>query len=241
MGLKHRQEEQHHQDGEQDDVVCCLPFQVSIFKPPTSKPPTSKSKVNERTKARSIECSHAENEHDGSHNPHPDVLTVAVVGVVDLLFQLLTPSRQGEEGEEGSDDQGGIYHGVTLEDEAAEVEGEHAGDKGPGHIEVLDAEEHPDDANRDEGEDDRRHRADFLHHLTEEEFVEADEETMQCTPDDEVPRGTVPQTAKQEAQPEVEVHATCAFAVAAERNVEVVHDESAKGFMPTSPELCDAA
>ena len=156
-------------------------------------------KVNERAEARGIERGHAEDEHDGGHNPHPDVLAVAVVGVVDLLFQLLTPSRQGEEGEEGSDDQGGIYHGVTLEDKAAEVEGEHAGDEGPGHIKVFDAEEHPDDTNRDEGEDDRRHRADFLHHLAEEKLVEADEETVQRAPDDEVPRGTVPQATKQEA------------------------------------------
>ena len=62
---------------------------------------------------------------------------------------------------------------------------------------------------------------------------------MQRTPDDEIPRSSVPQTAKQEAQPEVEVHATCAFTVAAKRNIEVVHDEGSEGLVPTSPKLGD--
>ena len=157
------------------------------------------------------------------------------------MFQTFAPSCQREEGEDGGHHHNGVNLGVAFEDEAAEVKGEHAGDESPGQTEVLNAEEHPNDTHGKESEDDGRHRTDFLHHLAEEELVGADEQAVQGTPNDEVPRGTVPQAAEQEAEPEVEVHTTCAFAVAAERNIEVVHDESTEGLVPTPPELGDRA
>lgn len=166
MGLKHGQEEQHHQDGEQYDVVCCLP------------PHGLEAEIDKRTKARGIEGGHAEDEHESGHNPHPDVLTFAVVGIVDFLFQLLAPSRKGEEGEEGSHRHNGVDMSVAVEGEAAEVEGKHARDKGPGQVEVLDTEEHPDNGHGDESEDNGRHRTYLFHHLAKEEFVEADEEAV---------------------------------------------------------------
>ena len=121
--------------------------------------------IDERTETCGIEGSNAENEHDGGNNPNPDVVSVAVVGVVNFLLHFLAPSRQGEEREEGRDGQDGIYLRIAHEGEATEIEGKHASDEGPGQADVFDTEEHPDDANGEESEDDRWHGADFLHHF----------------------------------------------------------------------------
>ena len=49
----------------------------------------------------------------------------------------------------------------------------------------------------------------------------------------------MPQSREQEADPEVEIHAAFAFAVASQGDVEVVHDEAPQGDMPAPPELGD--
>ena len=201
----------------------------------------SEPKVNKRTEAGGIERGDAEHKSKGGKNPHPDMLTVSEVGVIGLFLPALPEFRQCDEREDGCNHHNGIDMGIALKGESAEVEGEHARDESPGQADVLDAEEDPDDAHRNEGKDDRRESSYPFHHLAEEEFVGTDEETVQRAPNNEIPAGTVPQSRKKEANPQVEVHTAFAFAVAAKWDVKVVHDESAEGFVPTSPKLGDAA
>ena len=56
-------------------------------------------------------------------------------------------------------------------------------------------------------------------------------------PGHEGPGGAMPQPREEEHNPQVEVGASLAFAVAAQRDVEVVHHPTAKGDMPALPEL----
>ena len=150
--------------------------------------------INKWAEAGGVQGGHTEQETEGGHNPHPDVLTVSEVGVVDHLLQLLSPTCQREEREEDCNGHDGIEMCATVESEATEIEGKQPRDESPSHAEVLDAEKHPDDGDGEEGEDDRRHRPDFFHHLAQEKLVGANKQAMQGTPNDEIPRSAVPST-----------------------------------------------
>ena len=115
------------------------------------------------------------------------MLTVGILGEIHLLLYLLAELGQREEREEGRHNHSGIELCVGTERQQRELEGEHPLDEQPSQTEVLDAEEHPDDVHQEEGQDDARHFADFLHHLAEEELVSADEEAVQCAPEEEIP------------------------------------------------------
>lgn len=117
----------------------------------------------------------------------PDVLTVSIFRKIGFFLPALTKAAQGDKGEEGSQRQNKIDVSVAHKGEIAEIEGEEACDEGPGHADVLNAEEDPNDGDSEESQNDRWHLPDFLHHLAQEEFVGTDEHAVQGTPNDEIP------------------------------------------------------
>ena len=196
-------------------------------------------KVNERAEIGSVEGGHAEHEAEDGHNPNADVPTVAVFGEIDLFLHLLAELRQREEREEGRHNHRRVELRVGAIGQCHKVEGKHPLDEQPSQAEVLHAEEYPNEVHQKESEDDAWHFANLLHHLAQEKLVEADEQAMQRAPNEEVPRRAVPQSRQQEADPKVEVHSALALAVAAKRDVEIVHDKRAQGHVPTAPKLGD--
>ena len=158
----------------------------------------------------------------------------------DGVLQFLSALEEREEREhhgqgEGKPEQdvAGLCH-AALEGEQGLVEATCIGGG-------VDAKQHPSHVDDEEGEDDGRPLARLLQQVFQEELVSADEQAVEGTPEDEGPAGAVPQSREQEAEPQVEVHAPFALAVATQRDVEVVHDEVAEGHVPAFPELGDAA
>lgn len=149
----------------------------------------------------------------------PNVLTISIIREIGFFLPALSEAAQRDEREECSHNQNEIDVCVAHESEIAEIEGEQSRDKSPSHADVLNAEEDPNDGDRDESQNDGWHLADFLHYLTQEKFVGTDEQAMQGTPNDEIPRSTMPQTRQQEAEPKVEVSPALAFAIATQRDV----------------------
>ena len=191
-------------------------------------PILSESEIDERTEIGGVECRNAKHESEGCKAPCQNVLFVGKIRKIDLFLHFQAELRQCEEREESRNNHSHIQLAVGREIDWSKVEGKHALNEHPGEIETLDAEKHPDDAHRKEGEDDGRYPAQFLRPFGEEKFVGTNENAMQGTPNDEIPRCAVPQTRNKETQPEVEIHARLVFhAVAAKRNVKVIPDETA--------------
>ena len=63
---------------------------------------------------------------------------------------------------------------------------------------------------------------------------------VQAAPEDEGPRGAVPQAAQEHGDHHVDVTTWAALAAAAERDVQVVLQEPRQGHVPAAPEVDDA-
>ena len=79
-----------------------------------------------------------------------------------------------------------------------------------------------------------KQRADGMPNL-----VDAEEQTMEATPKDEIERGTVPESTKEHGHEQVEVLAELAVTVSSHGDVEVVLEPRRKADVPTTPELGD--
>jgi hypothetical protein len=64
---------------------------------------------------------------------------------------------------------------------------------------------------------------------------------MQRTPDDEGPGRTMPEAADQHDDPEIGIAADRAFSISAERNVDVIAQETRQRHVPAPPEFDDVA
>ena len=107
--------------------------------------------------------------------------------------------------------------------------------------EVFDAEERPSHEHDQQrvrtGHDGRC----ALQHLAESRALPGHEGTVDHAPDHEVPARAMPQAGEEEDQEQVHIGACRSFAVAAERDVEVVAEEIGEADVPALPELADAA
>ena len=62
---------------------------------------------------------------------------------------------------------------------------------------------------------------------------------MHAAPDDKVEACTMPKAAKQHGKDEIEVLPYLSFAVAAQRNVDVIAYPSRERYVPTPPKVAD--
>lgn len=65
--------------------------------------------------------------------------------------------------------------------------------------------------------------------------------TVQQAPDDKIPTGSVPESAQEKDQKEVERSALFAAPVSAQRDIQVVSEPAGKGNVPPAPELAERA
>ena len=145
------------------------------------------SKINEGAEIGGVQGRYTKHEGKCRDNPYHNVLAIGEISEKDFFLDLLPELRQCEEGEEGGYNHGDVELCVEAERQQGKIKSEHALDEQPGQAKVLDTEEHPNDVDREEGKDNTRHHADFLHHLAKEEFVGTYEETVKSTPNDEIP------------------------------------------------------
>ena len=129
------------------------------------------------------------------------MLPTVILGEIDFVLDLQSELREGEEGEEGRHDHGYIKVWVVAEVERRELEGKQAFDEQPRQVDALDAEEAAGQHDDEEGEDHRGDAPNLLVELLQEKLVGTDENTLQGTIDDKVPRCAVPQAANEEAEP----------------------------------------
>ena len=129
------------------------------------------------------------------------MLPLVVVGEIDFVLHLETELRQGEEREEGRHEHGDVEVRVVGEVERGEVEGEEAFDEQPRQVDALDAEEAARQDDDEEGEEHAWNAPQTLIELFQEELVGTDEDALQGTINDEIPRRAVPQAADEETEP----------------------------------------
>src|ERR1700734_1659430 len=82
-------------------------------------------------------------------------------------------------------------------------------------------------------------RATAIERLAQEQAVEREEQSVVGAPQHEVPARAVPEPGQQETDPEIEIGARIALAVAPERFVEIVADPCRQRDVPAPPELRD--
>ena len=166
------------------------------------------------------------------------MLPLVVFGEVDLVLHLEADFGKGKEREEGRHEHRDIEVRVVAEVERRKVEGEEALDEEPREVDALDAEKATRQHDDEEGEEHTRDAPQTFVEFLQKQLVSADEDALQGTIDYEVPRRAVPQTADEEAEPQVEIFARFGFhAATTQREVEVVFDEHAESLVPTTPKL----
>lgn len=119
--------------------------------------------------------------------------------------------------------------------------GEDAADDGHGVGKAVGAEENPRKADDDEGDSPVQQFAESaeLAFADAYGFFYAEDNAVQRALCHESPVGAVPDAADKEGDEEVEIVACTPYAVAAQRNVEVVHEPCAERYVPPFPELAD--
>ena len=199
---------------------------------------SSEPKIDERAETASIQRTEAEHEAENTDNERDDMLALIIFGEINFVLHLQAELRQSEEREEGRHEHGDIEMRVVAEVERNKVEGEKALDKEPRQVNALDTEETARQNDNEEGEKHRWDTPQPLVELLQEELVGADEDTLQSTVDHEVPRRAVPQTADEEAEPQVEVFAGFGlYAAATQREIQIILDKHTEGLVPTSPKF----
>ena len=119
-----------------------------------------------------------------------------------------------------------------------------------GGLHVVGSEENPaetDDVEGDQYAHDAAKRGHFAARGLEETwekahacFVDGESCTVQCAPKDEAKGGTVPKSAEEHGDEEVDVLSDSPLAIAAQGDVQIVFEPRGEGDVPASPELRDA-
>ena len=99
-------------------------------------------------------------------------------------------------------------------------------------------EEHPRDHHKPERQQPLQRRMQRVILLAEKP-VEHARQPVQQSPEQEQPARAVPQAARQEHDHQVDAGAHCAFAAAAQREIDVVRQEARERHVPALPELAD--
>ena len=99
----------------------------------------------------------------------------------------------------------------------------------------LGTERHPRDDDREQGQRAAGSRGKLPAELAMHDQVQS----VQPAPQDEIPRGTVPQPAQQHRRHQIDVAPRLAVPVAAERDIDVLAQEPAQRDVPAAPEVGD--
>ena len=102
---------------------------------------SSEPKVDEWTETAGVEGAEAEDKGQDADDKRDDMLTLVVLGEIDLVLHLEAELGEGEEREEGRHQHGHIEMRVVAKMEWREIEGEQALDEEPRQVDALDAEE----------------------------------------------------------------------------------------------------